>query len=270
MDDNFKDATSILGRAAKTYSDCSTYLDHGCVVTTFHSGTPTEMTSKIWFTTYFRRPDHFRFSFLMQMMQHVAFPEMIHTIWTAGKSVHVKSPIPSFGAEKTLNLAIAGATGISSCSAHNIPVLLMPGVVSGRRTTDIKNAMYIGPELIGQESCERLQAKSGTKQSDIWISKSRSLILQIQEHDVIGPNVSATMRDRDQIDSFIGLLGFFATSFGEALRAKMLPMPVTNGYNLPYGRTQQADSGRVLHRARSRLSALQACNLIKTRIYKAR
>lgn len=224
---NEPDPSTIIEHVAKAYATCTTYQDHGVVETTYHSGTPTEMKSKIWFTTYFKRPNKFRFAFLLRAMESFLFPEFIHVIWTDGKSVHIKSPIWLFTQERNLEMAIAGATGISSCAAHRVPRFLMPDVVGGK-ATDIKQAEYVKAEAVEAEICHRIHKASGSRQDDHWISQSRSVILRVQERDVIGPNMFAGMdQNRAQLQSFESLLDWLATKLNERMVARMQPLPIT-------------------------------------------
>lgn len=71
------DPYTILRTLGKTYAQCATYRDHGLVETKFHTGMPTEMTSKTWFTTYFKRPDLFDLHFSREpygVLRHARIP----------------------------------------------------------------------------------------------------------------------------------------------------------------------------------------------------
>jgi len=225
-DDDFPDPPAILANMGAAYVGFASYQDHGLVETTFQSGTGNEFKSKVWFTTYFKRPNLFRFAFMMRMM---AFgPDMITVIWSDGKSTHVKSPIWPIDKEPSLGMAIAGATGVSSCSAHTVSCMLMPDLVGGHRTTSIKGAEYVTNEQVEGETCDKITKISGSKQSDYWISQSRSVIRRMQDRDVIGPNFSAIMdNERIQVQSFESLFVWFGTKIAGSFAGKMNPMPVT-------------------------------------------
>jgi hypothetical protein len=158
---------------------------------------PTETKSKIWFTTYFKRPNLFRFAFVSQMMENRAFPECVNVIWSDGRSTHFKSPTWPFERQDSLRMAIAAATGISYGSAFRIPRLLMPDLMAVRKD-DFKETQYVSAEPIENEVCDRIHDPSGLRKTDCWISQSRSIIVRTQERDIIGPNLSATFnKNRD-------------------------------------------------------------------------
>lgn len=108
----------ILSRMRDVYANCTSYRDEGKVISRFE---------EISFATVFERPSSFRFEYKRSggRSDHYIIwrtsPGDARSWWTIRPETR----------EATMSLAIAGATGVSAASSHNIPRLLMPDEVSG-------------------------------------------------------------------------------------------------------------------------------------------
>jgi hypothetical protein len=225
---NLSDPSAILRRVATTYADCATYEDHGVVETRFHPGMPQEAVSKIWFTTYFRRPNLFRFAFMTRMMEGLSGSDLTHVIWSDGKTTHFKTPLWPFSGQSDLSTAIAGATGISSGSAIRVPQLLIKDLAIGNTLTAIKKPRHLAVESTDSEMCDRIDHETLNSQTDYWISQSRSIVLQVLERSTIGPDmIAAQDKDRSSIQSFTGLINWGTKKMMTSLMANMDPFLVT-------------------------------------------
>ena len=113
----------ILDRMAKAYGDCKTYRDSGVVTTVFVKDTGKRTVEKP-FTTAFVRPELFRFEFEDKNRRYLisANGQNVQTWWDVR---------PGIQNQKSLQLAVAGATGVSGGSAARIPTMLMPGKFKG-------------------------------------------------------------------------------------------------------------------------------------------
>jgi len=86
----------------------------------------------------------------------------------------------------SLQLAVAGATGVSCGIAHVIPALFSP-LVGGRKLTDY-DMEYSASEDVYGEACHKLSHRSDEYELDLWISKSRHIIRKISEVEYIDYN----------------------------------------------------------------------------------
>jgi hypothetical protein len=76
-----------------------------------------------------------------------------------------------------LSLAIAGATGVSSSTAHLVPSLLLPDIIQGRRLAELNVTQRTANESIEGAECARLEVapKSGDAMT-LWIEKKTGLL----------------------------------------------------------------------------------------------
>ena len=175
-------AQEILAAMAQTYASCKSYQDEGRVIKTFFETDGTR-TVEIKFKTAFVRPDRFRFQYTDQDQFK---KERSYIIWR--KAGDVKSwwdVMPGIKTNDSLALALARATGVSSSSAHTIPVLLLPDETMGRRLTDLLEPRRGADEAVAGEDCYQIigyfDAQDRRIPLSIWISKSRRLVLKIEK-----------------------------------------------------------------------------------------
>jgi hypothetical protein len=169
-------AQQILARMAKSYADCSSYRDAGEVTTVFFGGMG-KRTVKKPFTTAFVRPDRFRFEF-QERAGEDEWRRMI--VWQQGGDVQSWWDLrPGVEHPVSLDLSLAGATGISSGAAHNIPRLLLPDRIQGRPLIDLEEPKRIADAKFDGSDCFRVEGKSQGDPETLWIDKARFLIRRI-------------------------------------------------------------------------------------------
>ncbi len=169
-------AETILARMKETYAGCQTYQDTGVVTTTFIQSSGNRIDEKP-FLTAFVRPDRFRFEY----KETQSSVEYRYIIWRNGAEVQSWWDVsPGIKTEESLDMAIAGATGVSSGSAHIIPALLLPDEISGRQLTDITEAQRIGDTDINSISCYRIQGKFAGDPIILWIEANTFLVRRIE------------------------------------------------------------------------------------------
>jgi hypothetical protein len=199
-------AAEILARMAKTYANCVTYQDSGCVTTVFVHA-QSERTDKRPFSTAFVRPARFRFDF---KSTHDGSNWHRYIVWADGANVRTWWEIrPEVEQQPSLSLGLAGATGVSRGSAHTIPAMLMPDSIGGTRLTDLSDLKRLEDAQFGEFDCFRIQGKliidvqpaelerrrrqvmKGTGKDlgyaergpeTLWIDKSAYLLRRIDEH----------------------------------------------------------------------------------------
>ena len=109
------------------YAGMRCYQDRGMVLTTFAGALH---ANEVSFATYFRRPNYFRF----EWSTHHPYEGLRHirthrVLWSIKKGVFLySSRTDSIEQKKSISLAIAGATGVSSGSAQRVLSLLMPEI----------------------------------------------------------------------------------------------------------------------------------------------
>jgi hypothetical protein len=204
-EDESLSAGEILERLARTYANCETYQDGGCVTTLFINANGKRLDKKP-FSTAFIRPDKFRFEFKSSFNGQDWHRYMV---WADGDDVrswwHLQ---PEAKQPPSLDLALAAATGVSGSSAHTIPALLMSGSIGGRRLTDLTELERLTDSRLNGVDCFRIQGRfvvnaepeeverrrrvvsqvtgrepeaSTSGPRTLWIDKSRLLLLQMEE-----------------------------------------------------------------------------------------
>jgi hypothetical protein len=127
-------AQQILDKMATAYATCKSYHDSGVVTNDFGPHTagdhyPRHVVVKP-FRTAFVRPDQFRFEY------DDPTPDKAYIVWANADEVRTWWYIkPGVKKPSSLGNGLAGATGVSSGSAHTIPVLLLPDRLTGAKLT---------------------------------------------------------------------------------------------------------------------------------------
>lgn len=167
-------ASQILDRMAAAYSQCETYVDTGTVTTVFKSadGTWTEVKP---FATAMVRPDQFRFEYSEE-----GEPDSRLVVWRNGREIRTWWALTQEAEQaESLGLALAGATGVSSGSAHTIPALLMPEEVEGRKLTDLQQVIRSEDEDLGAHKCFTLEGLYAGRGIRIWIDQDSYLVRRL-------------------------------------------------------------------------------------------
>ena len=160
----------ILSRMASAYANCSSYRDEGKVVSAFE---------EISFATVFERPSSFRFEY----RRAGTVPDN-YVIWrTAPGEARSWWTIRPETRSLSLDLATAGATGLSASSSHNIPILLMPDEVTGFSFAS-NNWVDTPPESesVDGHACYKLSGHyplSPEMPVSLWIDKASFLIRKV-------------------------------------------------------------------------------------------
>lgn len=195
--------SEIISRVVGAYGQCKSYRDSGTSVTRFVGKRPSE--EQIEFKTVFRRPEAFRFEYRAKLGDPTnpspGFEDRmivhrdksgVHTWW----SIEGGSESP-----KSLSLALAGATGVSSGTAHTIPVLLMPLEIGGRSLGTAGDWSLLSEESEGGVPCCRLKRSKDKGTETIWIDKARFLILRLDDtHKFDDYDTERTTRYSPEID----------------------------------------------------------------------
>jgi outer membrane lipoprotein-sorting protein len=169
-------AQDVLDRMAKVYAGCKSYRDTGVVKTVFVMATGNRTVEKP-FKTAFVRPDRFRFEYTEKRGGR----EDRYIVWRKGKDVQTWWDVkPGVEKPESLELALAGATGVSGSSAHTVPALLLPKEVGGRRLTDLTEAKRAEDARIDKVDCFRIEGKFGDAPLTLWIDNKTFLVRRIE------------------------------------------------------------------------------------------
>ncbi|MHB9138388.1 MAG: M56 family metallopeptidase, partial [Victivallaceae bacterium] len=184
-------ADAIIAKMAETYAKCKTYQDSGTVKTLFIKADG-DMTIEKPFSTVFIRPNQFRFEYKEKVDSYIK-EKPGYIVWRKGDEVLTWFVArPDITKVKSLDSGLAGATGVSSGSAHTIPALLM-SEISGKKLSGIKEVKMLENAVFDGSSCYRIQGKficSGDNGKVvkspmiIWIDKNTSLVRRIDEQNV--------------------------------------------------------------------------------------
>ena len=126
------------------------------------------------FRTAFVRPDQFRFEY------DDPTPEKPYIVWSKGDDVrnwwHVKPKVEKL---PSLEIGLAGATGVSGGSAHTIPALLLPDRIGGRRLTALTDLKRLPDEAVEQTPCFKLEGKFANRPTTLWLEKATYLLVRM-------------------------------------------------------------------------------------------
>lgn len=198
-------ASEILERMANAYATCKSYRDAGVVksVITSASGAHTE---SLPFRTAFVRPGKFRFEYTASSFGRVRR----YIIWEDGEAIRKWWDIePGVQVLGSLNLAIAGATGVSGGSAHTVPRMLMPLQVTGTVLFQLAKAERLPDEQLDDVSCFVVKGKFASRDESVWIDQRTNFVRKIHcdddiKNDQVDMHVETTTTYEPEGDVEIG------------------------------------------------------------------
>jgi outer membrane lipoprotein-sorting protein len=180
-------ASTVLQEMAKAYLAVTSYQDEG--VSLAHD--PSKPSpDEVGFKIFFARPNLMRF----EWTSHHPYPPLRHLVtyaatWSDGKNAFTYTERPDARSNDrdgelkqndSLAMGIAGATGVSRGTAHQVPVLLLPEL-GGFALTQIKSPTLVGVEPFDGTLCFRLRGEhprtAGTY--ELWIGQKDHLIRRI-------------------------------------------------------------------------------------------
>jgi len=170
-------ASQVLDQMVNIYRTCKTYRDTGVVRTVYLQG-GSQRTQERPFSTAFARPDSFRFQFTDTSPNG---EKNIYIVWQQGSDVRTWWNIsdPNEKRSSSLDLAIAGATGVSGRSAHTVPILLLPQVIKGRSLKDLTEPKRLEDAPCGGGMCARIEGVFSGDEHTLWIDLGTFLLRRI-------------------------------------------------------------------------------------------
>ena len=170
---------ALLETVLTRYSQLTSYQDVGLVYWPGRSHDP-----MCWFNTKFAAPNSFRFEFVRP---HPS-PRLRHllTKYAAGEdasgayfSTQKRGSTAAVEAEESVEMAVAGATGISRGAAFHIGQLLLPSI-QGNGFRSYKQLRFRPGAKIDGVRCDRISGRSwrGSPVS-IWVGSNDLLVRKI-------------------------------------------------------------------------------------------
>lgn len=163
---------------AAVYSDCETYSDVGVVSSTvFTVEVGEKRLDDKTFATAFIRPDRFCFEF--------AEPEDGQqktrcVISREGEDVQFWFfALPGIERPESLEMALAGATGVSGTAAYFVPALLMPTEIGGRGLTLMREIRRVDDARHKKNRCYRVEGRLGAGTAMVWVDIESFLIRRL-------------------------------------------------------------------------------------------
>jgi hypothetical protein len=176
-------AEQILDQMVKVYAECKSYRDSGTVDV---RSAPRKADINGTFTTAFIRPDQFRFELKAQMSTEHSTGETkkraMHYIASRnnGKDYRFYN-LPTPKKEMLpLDLAMAGATGISGGSATISADMLLPVEFKGNIVlTDMTETKRLKDAQVNGVDCYCIKGRRVEIPTTVWIHKNTFLIQKI-------------------------------------------------------------------------------------------
>jgi hypothetical protein len=155
----------VVARVVAAYRTCATYRDTGVVRTVYFEETG-QRTQNRPFKTAFVRPDSFRFEFTDSFLGKTTR----YIVSQQGADVRRWWDVePGTRTLESLDMGLAGATGVSGGSAHVVPSLLLPEAVSGRSLKDMTDVKRLDDAPCGSAVCARLEGFWGREKRTLWV-----------------------------------------------------------------------------------------------------
>ena len=176
------EAVALMSQVVATYRSLSSYRDRGRSVQTLKAY-PTEKdpsTTVIDFTTVFKRPDKFQFSWTSTENYGDGPYSDKSAIWSDGSdgskawgSYPYDKNVPVV--EESFSMAVAGATGVSQGTAHEI-FRLLTDKVGGFRVDQLRGLKIVCSEMISGVDTYVVHGHIDGVSQDLWIGKQDHLI----------------------------------------------------------------------------------------------
>jgi len=170
------DAKQILDNMFKAYSRFSSYQDEGMLVTTRDEATGGSI-EKMPFKTFYKSPDLFRFEWTDYAITKLGRTKMI---WSNGKEAFSYWEPDNYKKEKSLSMAVAGATGISSRTVNTIYDLVIQEEFNSSPLMHMVNVSLVGEDEFEGVRCYRIKGTHGDEPLELWVGKTDFLLRKLR------------------------------------------------------------------------------------------
>jgi len=171
-------AVAFMKQTVATYLALQTYQDRGRSSQTlkFYPEDGDAAIVVVEFSTSFKRPRRFKFEWTTSRDFGDGLDVDKNAIWSDGAKVWSWSSNElNPEREDNLNMAVAGATGISQGMAHEI-FRLLSDEVTGFRFDQLKRLKLLGSEKVGGVECTIVHGFQYDNDVKLWIGKEDHLI----------------------------------------------------------------------------------------------
>lgn len=180
------DATNIINNMFKVYSRLDSYQDEGILITT--NDEPTGGTiEKMPFNTFFKRPNLFRFEWTEFLITKLGRK---HVIWFNGNEAFTYWEPDRYEKEESLQLAVAGATGVSYGTVNTVSDLLSPDEFGSSTLKRLMKVSLSGEETFEGVRCYRINALENGEPVELWVGKNDFLLRKLRRETKLGDTVS--------------------------------------------------------------------------------
>ena len=170
------EATRILNNMFRVYSRLASYQDEGILVTT--NDEPTGGTiEKMPFKTFFKRPNLFRFEWTDFVITKLGTKRLV---WSNGKEAFTYWEPDRYEKEESLGLAVAGASGASSGTAHTVSELLLPNEIGDSGLKRLVRVSLLGEDVVEGVPCYHIKATEVSDLIELWVGKNDSLLRKLR------------------------------------------------------------------------------------------
>jgi len=165
-----QEALKTLKAVKDKYASCAFYSDIGFVA-------PEGIFTKTRFKTAFKRPDRLWLEY--EVMVSTKLAVNLAVVWDGAKALTASPANQLVWPGKSLNLALAGAGGISRAVTYNIPPLLLPSL-GGSTVLDMVSPYVSGSENIRGKNCKIIKGKSkGGLKTTVYIRTEDLAVVRI-------------------------------------------------------------------------------------------
>jgi outer membrane lipoprotein-sorting protein len=195
------DATSILNDMFRVYSRLGSYQDEGILITTNDEPTGGSI-EKIPFKTFFKRPNLFRFEWTEFTITKLGRTYMV---WFNGKEAFTYWEPDRYEKEKSLSLAVAGATGVSSMTVNTVSSMLLRDELGNSTLKRLTEVSLAGEELFEGVPCYRIKATESDERIELWVGKNDFLLRKLRREKKQGDvlSINEETRRKIQVDQSI-------------------------------------------------------------------
>jgi outer membrane lipoprotein-sorting protein len=171
-----RSAREILDKMVSVYASCSSYADKGESKEVFLNNRHETLRP---FSTAFVRPSQFRFEF-----EEISETRSTnYVVWQDSASIKSWWSIrPEVRFFETLDLALAGAAGVSRGASIQVPSMLFGDLHDTHRIQNLSQLALIGEEKVGGKVTYKITGLDWRgNQVTVWIEKESFLLLKTFE-----------------------------------------------------------------------------------------
>ena len=170
------DATTILNNMSRVYSRLTSYQDEGVLVTT--KDEPTGGTiEKMPFKSFFKRPNLLRFEWTEYTLTKLGRKNVV---WSNGKEAFMYWEPDAYEKKESLDMAVAGATGISRGTVNTISTMMWPDEFGSSILERLVKPSLLGEDVFDGVRCFHIKAIEGGDPIELWVGKNDFLLRKIR------------------------------------------------------------------------------------------